>query len=122
MSDANKNLAAMQCVPCRGGIPPLEEVKIQEYLPRVRGWTRIEENGIKKITKEFMFEDFRESMNFVNKVALVADEQDHHPDIFIQWNLVSFTLWTHAIEGLHDNDFIMAAKIDALKAQERPSR
>ena len=117
MSNDTKNLAALQCVPCRGGIPPLEELKIQELLPHVSAWTRIEEEGIKKIRREFMFKDFREAMDFVNRVGIVADEQDHHPDIFIQWNRVVFTLWTHAIDGLHDNDFIIAAKIDALKAQ-----
>jgi 4a-hydroxytetrahydrobiopterin dehydratase len=117
LSERRDELARLQCVPCRGGIPPLEDVKIQEYLPVVQGWKRIKEDGVDEIRKEFLFNDFGEAMRFVNIVAEIAEEQDHHPDIFIQWNIVVFTLWTHAIEGLHDNDFVMEAKIDELKAQ-----
>ena len=117
MSKKREELAKLQCVPCRGGIPPLVDLKIQELLPVVAGWDRIKEEGYDKIRREYKFKNFKKAMEFVNRVADVAEEQDHHPDIFIQWNVVIFTLWTHAIKGLHDNDFIMAAKIDELKAQ-----
>ncbi|MFW9849335.1 MAG: 4a-hydroxytetrahydrobiopterin dehydratase [Candidatus Thorarchaeota archaeon] len=110
-------LAKIQCVPCRGGIPPLEDVRIREMLPIVEGWDRIKEDGYDKIRRTYKFKNFKKAMEFVNSVAEIAEEQGHHPDIFIQWNKVTFTLWTHAIKGLHDNDFIMAARIDELMVQ-----
>jgi 4a-hydroxytetrahydrobiopterin dehydratase len=82
-------------------------------LEKVSDWNLIEDT-VDKIQKKFKFKDFEEAMEFVNKVADVAEEQGHHPDIFIHWNEVTLTLYTHAINGLFDNDFIMAAKIDKL--------
>ena len=79
----------------------------------VPGWEKSEEE-VDKIEKLFKFRNFSESIEFVNKVAEIAEEQDHHPDIFIHWNEVTITLWTHAIKGLFDNDFILAAKIDEI--------
>lgn len=113
MSKTRKELAALTCIPCRGGIPPLAEIKVKEMIGSVPGWTW-KRNGADKIEKEYTFKDFKEAMFFVNKVANVAEEQDHHPDIFIHWNKVTLTLWTHVIKGLFDNDFILAAKIDEL--------
>ncbi len=109
-----KELASLTCVPCRGDTPPLEQEKIKLMLNVVPDWKK-SEGGIDKIEKLFKFKNFKESMKFVNKVAEVANEQDHHPDIFIHWNEVTITLWTHAINGLFDNDFIMAAKFDDIK-------
>lgn len=80
----------------------------------VPGWT-LQREGIDRIEKVFKFKNFKKAMIFVNRVADIANEQDHHPDIFIHWNEVTLTLYTHAIKGLHDNDFIIAAKIDELK-------
>ncbi len=114
MTKTKKELAALQCIPCRGGIPPLIDLRISELLPAVPEWARVEENGFDKIRREYKFKDFKKAMEFVNSVAEIAEAQDHHPDIFIQWNRVVLTLWTHAINGLHDNDFIMAAKIDGI--------
>ena len=88
--------------------------KIKLMLDVVPGWTK-SAGEIDKIEKLFKFKNFEEAMVFVNKVAEIAEEQDHHPDIFIQWNKVTLTLWTHAIKGLFENDFILAAKIDELK-------
>ncbi|MHA2118878.1 MAG: 4a-hydroxytetrahydrobiopterin dehydratase [Candidatus Thorarchaeota archaeon] len=113
MVKSRKDLATLTCVPCRGGIPPLETTKISEMMSIVPGWT-LKREGIDKIEKEFKFKNFKKAMTFVNKVADLANEQDHHPDIFIHWNEVTLTFYTHAIKGLHDNDFIMAAKIDEL--------
>ncbi len=109
-----KELASFTCIPCRGGTPPLEEEKIKFMLDVVLGWKRSESN-IDKIEKLFKFKNFTESMQFVNRVAEIAEDQDHHPDIFIHWNEVTITLWTHAIKGLFDNDFILAAKIDEIR-------
>jgi 4a-hydroxytetrahydrobiopterin dehydratase len=108
-----KELASLACVPCRGGTPPMEGEKIKRMLEVVPGWTK-SAGEIDKIEKLFKFKNFAEAIIFVNKVAEIAEEQDHHPDIFIQWNKVTLTLWTHAIKGLFENDFILAAKIDEL--------
>ena len=115
MSKDRKQLASLKCVPCRGGVPPLTDSRISEMLPAVPGWARIKQDGIDKIQKSFKFKDFKTAVTFVNRVADIAEEQGHHPDILIEWNKVTLTLWTHAIKGLFDNDFIMAAKIDELK-------
>ena len=105
------SLAAKKCVPCEGGTPPLEEKKIQEYLREVEGWD-VEEN--KRIKKTFNFKKFRESIDFVNRVANLTEDENHHPDIHIRYTRVTFELTTHAIKGLSENDFIMASKIDLL--------
>lgn len=113
MAKTRKELASLTCVPCRGGTPPMEGGKVKLMLDVVPGWIK-SAGEIDKIEKFFQFKNFTEAMVFVNKVAEIADEQDHHPDIFIQWNKVTLTLWTHAIKGLFENDFILAAKIDEL--------
>ena len=114
MAETRKELASLTCIPCRGDTPALEQGKIKLMLDVVPGWQKID-GDIDKIQKHFKFKNFVESMEFVNKVAEIAEEQDHHPDIFIHWNEVTLTLYTHAINGLFDNDFIVAAKIDEIK-------
>ena len=91
----------------------MEGEKVKLMLDVVPDWTK-SVGEIDKIEKFFQFKNFTEAMVFVNNVAEIADEQDHHPDIFIQWNKVTLILWTHAIKGLFENDFILAAKIDEL--------
>ena len=105
------NLAAKKCIPCEGGTPPLEHDKIQEYLKEIEGW---ELENDKLIKKTFKFKTFRESIDFVNRVANLAEQENHHPDIIIRYRKVVFELTTHAIKGLSENDFIMASKIDLL--------
>ncbi|MFX1560092.1 MAG: 4a-hydroxytetrahydrobiopterin dehydratase [Promethearchaeota archaeon] len=113
MAKTKKELASLKCVPCRGDAPPMDGEKVKLMLDVVPGWTK-SAGEIDKIEKTFKFKNFTKAMVFVNKVAEIAEEQGHHPDIFIQWNKVTLTLWTHAIKGLFDNDFILAAKIDEL--------
>ena len=113
MTKTREELASLKCVPCRGGVPLMEQGKVKLMLDVVPGWKKSAGN-IDKIEKLFEFKNFREAMVFVNKVAEIAEEEGHHPDIFIQWNKVTLTLWTHAIKGLFENDFILAAKIDEL--------
>ena len=103
------NLAGKKCVPCEGGTPPLADNKIQEYLKEVEGW---EFENEKLIKKTFKFKTFRESIDFVNRVAGLAEQENHHPDIIIRFRKVTLELTTHAIKGLSENDFIMASKID----------
>jgi 4a-hydroxytetrahydrobiopterin dehydratase len=102
-------LASKKCVPCEAGVPPMTKSEAEAYLANVPGWT-LSEDG-KKISREFTFKDFREAMRFVNAVADLAESEGHHPDISIVWNRVRLELSTHAIKGLSENDFILAAKI-----------
>ena len=112
MATNAEGLAAKSCVPCRGGIPPLPEAKARELVADTPGW-RLEESAT-RLTRRFEFHDFVEAMKFVNRVADVAEQEGHHPDIAIHWNRVDLTLWIHKIGGLHENDFILAAKINRL--------
>jgi 4a-hydroxytetrahydrobiopterin dehydratase len=107
------DLLNTKCVPCEGGIPPLSEEKEDEFMKKVKGWQFIRE-GIHRIKKEFYFEDFKEAMKFVNKVAELAENEGHHPDIYIYYDEVVLELHTHAIKGLHLNDFVLAAKINEI--------
>jgi len=105
-------LTQKRCVPCEGGVAPLGKPDVDRLLALVPGWLA---SG-KGITKEFKFKNFVAAMRFVNKVADLAEAEGHHPDIHIHYNRVRFEIWTHAIEGLSENDFILAAKIDSLHA------
>jgi 4a-hydroxytetrahydrobiopterin dehydratase len=105
------DLATKACVPCRGGVPALKGEALASLQAQVNGWNVIEEHHI---TKTFKFPDFRAALKFVNQVGNLAEEQGHHPDIFLAWGRVEITIWTHKIDGLTESDFILAAKIDQL--------
>ena len=118
MVDDMEGLAGKSCVPCRGGVPPLPPDEAEKLLSQTPGWT-LAENGT-RLSRSFEFRDFVAAMQFVNRVADLAEEQGHHPDIAIHWNRVELTLWTHKIGGLHENDFILAARVNRLlERQER---
>jgi 4a-hydroxytetrahydrobiopterin dehydratase len=104
-------LANQQCVPCRGGVPPLAGKQLEELKKQVPDWTVV--NG-HHLNREFKFPDFKQALDFVNRVGALAEEQGHHPDILLAWGKAGITLWTHKIDGLTESDFIMAAKIDRL--------
>ncbi len=104
-------LAAKTCVPCRGGVPPLEGQALDALHQQVPGWEVVSGHHIHKV---FKFPDFRQALDFVDRVGALAEEQGHHPDIFLAWGKAEVTLWTHKIDGLTESDFIMAAKIDRL--------
>ena len=106
------DFSTKHCVPREGGVPPLTPDKCQEYRKFIKNWELVGDN--QKITKKFKFKDFRQAIDFVNKVADIANQEDHHPNIHIFYNKVELELWTHAIGGLSDNDFIMASKIDKI--------
>ncbi len=105
------NLTQKKCVPCEGGVPPLGKAEVEGLLTQVSGWSL---TG-KSINKDFKFKNFVEAITFVNQVADLAEQEGHHPDIHIHYNIVRFDIWTHVIDGLSENDFILAAKINALK-------
>lgn len=107
------DLTKKHCVPCEGGDPPLHDSEEDRLMIEVADWTLIR-GGTHRITKQFKFKNFRQSMSFVNKVADLAESEGHHPDIKIVWNKVQLDLFTHAVGGLSENDFIMAAKINKL--------
>ncbi len=104
-------LARKNCVPCRGGIPPLTRGQAEALLKSVSPEWRLKE---KSIEREFSFADFKEAVAFVDKIAALAEGQGHHPDIHVFYNRVLLESYTHKIGGLHENDFILAAKIDEL--------
>ena len=102
------------CVPCRGGVPPLTGTalaEIHQQLPDSADWKIINEHHL---ARAFTFPNFKQALDFVNRVGALAEEQGHHPDILLAWGKAEITLWTHKIDGLTESDFIMAAKIDRL--------
>jgi 4a-hydroxytetrahydrobiopterin dehydratase len=104
-------LASKNCVPCRGGVPPLKGQELHIFSHQLPNWNVIDEHHI---TRKFTFPDFQKALDFVNRVGAIAEEQGHHPDILLTWGKVEITLWTHAVNGLTESDFIMAAKIDQI--------
>jgi 4a-hydroxytetrahydrobiopterin dehydratase len=108
------NLAAGKCVACRGGEPTLTEKEIAELLPQIDQWQVREVDGMKRLEKVFRFKNFAQALEFTNKVGAIAEEEDHHPLIITEWGRVTLNWWTHKIGGLHQNDFIMAAKSDEI--------
>tara|TARA_Y100000591_G_C21505973_1_gene532298 strand:- start:328 stop:663 length:336 start_codon:yes stop_codon:yes gene_type:complete len=106
-------LANKKCVPCEGNIPPFDKEDIHKYLKKVDGWdVKSNNEGNYFLIKEFSFENFQESQNFVNKVGDLAETENHHPDISFGWGYCKIKIFTHAIKGLAESDFILAAKID----------
>ena len=105
-------LASKQCVPCRGGTPPLKGGALAELHHRLgKGWQVINEHHLEK---EYRFANFRQALDFTNQIGELAEANNHHPDIYLAWGKVKVTLWTHKIDGLTESDFVMAAKIEEL--------
>lgn len=103
-------LADKKCVPCKEGTPPLKGKELENLFRDLEeGWELIDE---KKIEKTYRFKDFKGALAYVNDIGKIAEEEGHHPDIFLSWGKVKVTLWTHKIKGLSESDFIMAAKCD----------
>ena len=103
-------LAEGTCVPCRGGVPPLKGEQLEALQEKLgNGWQIINEHHLEK---EYIFADFRQALDFTVKVGEVAENQGHHPDIYLAWGKVKLTIWTHKIDGLTESDFILGAKVD----------
>jgi 4a-hydroxytetrahydrobiopterin dehydratase len=106
------DLAEKQCVPCRGGVPPLAGAELTALAQQLAGgWLVINQHHLEK---EFKFPDFRQALAFTNRVGELAERQNHHPDIYLAWGKVKLTLWTHKIDGLTESDFVFAAKVNQL--------
>ncbi len=109
------DLSKKKCVPCEGGVDKLNAEQVKNYLSMVEGWS-LEGD---RIGKRYEFEDFVQAMAFVNRMAEAAEEQGHHPDFSVHYNRVDVTIWTHAIGGLSENDFILAAVVDEGASETR---
>ncbi|HLK47116.1 MAG TPA: 4a-hydroxytetrahydrobiopterin dehydratase [Bryobacteraceae bacterium] len=104
-------LAQKQCVPCRGGVPPLKGAELDNLKRQVPGWDVVNEHHLKK---SYAFPDFVKALAFVNQAGAIAEEQGHHPDLYLSWGKVGVEIWTHKIDGLTESDFILAAKLDRI--------
>jgi len=108
------DLHQMKCVACRGGEPTLTDTEIEEMLPQISDWRVNEVDGVKRLERVFKVKNFIEAIAFTNKIGIIAEKEDHHPLIVTEYGRVTVDWWTHKIKGLHQNDFIMAAKTDKL--------
>jgi len=110
------DLAKKKCLSCEGGIIPFDISEIHKYQKKVDGWDILKNSkDIYFLEKNFKFENFKQSQNFINQVARISEEEGHHPDIHFGWGYAKINITTHAIEGLSENDFILASKIDQIK-------
>lgn len=114
MTDNAQDLTEMKCEACHIGAPTLDDSEIAELMPQVPEWEKVEVKDVPRLRRTLRFDGWQPAVDFVNKVAEAAEENDHHPQIRLEWGKVQVNWWTHKIKGLHKNDFIMAAKTDAL--------
>jgi 4a-hydroxytetrahydrobiopterin dehydratase len=110
--DACDILAGKECIPCKGGVPPLKGAELRALAGQLgHDWKVVDEHHLEK---DFSFKDFKQALEFTNKVGAVAEEQGHHPDIHLAWGKVGVSVWTHKIDGLTESDFVFAAKVETL--------
>jgi len=110
-----EDLARKKCIPCTAGTPPLKGAALQPFSKQLgEGWKVVEEHHLEK---EYTFKNFKQALEFTNKIGRIAEEEGHHPDILLSWGKVKVILWTHKINGLSESDFIMAAKCDAVSKE-----
>jgi 4a-hydroxytetrahydrobiopterin dehydratase len=107
-------LSSLTCVPCLGGVPPLDDEQITPLLSEVPEWQVLDVDGVRRLERVFTFKDFAAALDFTNQVGALAEQQGHHPLLVTEWGRVTVQWWTHKIKGLHKNDFIMAARTDLL--------
>jgi 4a-hydroxytetrahydrobiopterin dehydratase len=111
------DLANKKCVPCEGNIPPFNTDEIHKYLKKIDGWdVKSDDEKTYYLIKQFKFNNFLESQDFINKVGVIAEKEGHHPDIWFGWGYAKIKIFTHAINGLHESDFVLAAKIDKISS------
>jgi 4a-hydroxytetrahydrobiopterin dehydratase len=113
-AEGTQTLAQMKCVACRRDAPTVTAAEIAEFRPQVSDWEIVELGGIERLTRVFSFDDFAQALDFTRKVGELAENEGHHPVLLTEWGRTTVTWWTHKIKGLHRNDFVMAAKTDAL--------
>jgi 4a-hydroxytetrahydrobiopterin dehydratase len=111
-----ESLVELKCIPCRGDVPPATEEEIARYRSQVADWSIMDRDGVKQLERVFKFKNFVRALAFTNRVGDLAEQEGHHPAILTEWGRVTVTWWTHAVRGLHRNDFVAAAKTDQLYA------
>lgn len=120
----NCSLTEQNCIPCSGTVPPASEEEITELKPQIPDWEIIAVAGVDQLQRTYYFNNFQAALDFTNKVGALAEIAQHHPALLTEWGKVTVTWWTHALNGLHRNDFIMAAKTDeaaqGLTSAEKP--
>lgn len=105
-------LAQKNCVPCKGGVPPLKGIALVRLARDLgKGWRVVKKHHLER---EYKFENFRKALDFTNQVGKLAEQQNHHPDVYLAWGKVKLTLWTHKIDGLTESDFVLAAKVNKI--------
>jgi 4a-hydroxytetrahydrobiopterin dehydratase len=107
-------LASERCASCRPDSPAVSEAELPALLREIPGWRVVERDGVRRVERVFTFPDFAAALAFTNRVGAAAEAEGHHPALLTEWGRVTVTWWTHAIHGLHRNDFVMAARTDAL--------
>lgn len=108
------NLSELKCIPCRGDLPPMGLEEAHQLLAEIPNWEIIIEENIPRLRRTFRFKNFAEALAFTVKVGEIAEVEGHHPTLITEWGKTTVVWWTHAIRGLHQNDFIMASKVSAL--------
>lgn len=108
------SLSEKNCIPCQGGIPPLNQEEAEHLLAQTPGWSLIQDGT--RLERRFSFKSFAAALEFVNRVGEISEQEGHHPDICLGWGYANVVYYTHKIGGLHENDFVMAAKVNELYA------
>lgn len=111
-------LTEMKCTACRGDSPRATDAEINEFMRVIPDWKIEERGGVKQLERVFQFDDFKQALDFTNRIGDLAEAEDHHPALLTEWGKVTVTWWTHKVKGLHQNDFIMAAKSDQAFAEK----
>ncbi|MBS1270534.1 MAG: putative pterin-4-alpha-carbinolamine dehydratase [Gammaproteobacteria bacterium] len=107
-------LTAQYCEACQVGAPRITQQEIDEFMPQIPDWKTVEIAGVQRLQRQYQCKNFARALDFANKVGELAEKEDHHPSILVEYGKVTLTWWTHKIKGLHVNDFIMAARSDQL--------
>jgi len=113
----SENLAQQTCKPCSGSLPPATSEEIAQYHAQLPHWQVISSGGISQLRRQYGFSNFQQALAFTNRVGELAESVGHHPALLTEWGKVTVTWWTHAIAGLHPNDFVMAAKTNEVAEQ-----
>ena len=111
------NLAQLKCVACRGGDPSLTDAEIADLQPHVPQWQLVTQDNILRLQRVFKLKNYAQALEFTNKIAAIAEAEDHHPLMILEWGRVTVQWWTHVVKGMHKNDFVMAAKTDEIFTQ-----
>ena len=115
-----ENAARKTCGPCKHGAPPASELEIKQFQKEHPDWELVEEDSIKKIKRVFKFSNYRKAQHFTNQVADMAEFEDHHPAIVLEWGRATVSWWTHKIGGIHRNDLVMASETDGKYSNKNP--